>query len=470
MRRLWKRLWGAGLLLAACALHAAPPPPSPPTPAFLPLGGTLAPPIVAARGEAGLLLRLEGGFAFWDRASGRVRPLPLDPKPGGPAFGALQGGELLLAVDEAFAGGGLWRYDLATGKGVPVSLPPSVREEFAQEERALAAYPAGPGSRPSPLRYCGLLDGGDRLFLAVAGSGLLEWRPASGTFRVLSAGAVREAVGPQPCPRPLPLGDRLLTLTPRGLLVREPGSGGALLLAPRDLLASPEGLAGVELRGLRAIPSELTQEEAEALADLAAAGPPPAPLPAGFYLGNGLFLEDGELASRPPWPSAWLDEPEEGLSAASWNGTLYAVFNALCGEEGRSFLLRTRDGGRRWEARPLSPPPGRGGRFHLLEASESSLLLAFADEEGGGDSLAVLPLSGLDFSPLPRGPCGPRLRPPEGEEEPLPGFIRRRLWKGLLPETPAPTPQPPAAPPPPAEGTARPPTERPAGAARNPSA
>lgn len=470
MRGVWKRLGGAGLLLAAWGLSPAAAPPPPATgPTFLPVGGTLAPPVVAARGEAGLLLRLEEGFAFWDRTSGRVRPLPLDPKPGGPAFGALQGGELLLAVDEAFSGGGLWRYDPATGKGVPVPLPPAVREEFAREERALSAYPAGPGWRPSPLRYCGLLDASDRLYLPVAGSGLLEWRPDAGAFRVLSAGAVREAVGPQPCPCPLPLGDRLLTFTPRGLLVRDPGTGGAFLLAPRDLLASPEGLAGVELRGLQAAPADLTREEAEALADLAAAGPPPVPLPSGFFLGNGLFLEDGELASRPPWPSAWLDEPEEGLSAAFSNGTLYAVFNALCGEEGRSFLLRTRDGGRHWEARPLSPPPGRGGRFHLLEASESSLLLAFADEEGGGDSLAVLP-PGLVFSPLPRGPCGPRLRPPEGEEEPLPGFTRRRLWKGLLPETPTPSPQPPAAPPPPAAGTARPPTERPAGAARNPSA
>lgn len=463
-------LLGAALALAACGLMAAPPPPSPAGPRFLPLGGTLAFPAVAARGEAGLLLRLERGFVLWERAAGRLRPLTLEPRPGGPAFGAIRGGELLLAVDEAFSGGGLWRYDLATGKGSPVVLPREVREEFAQEERNLSAYPAGEARGASPLRYCGLLDAGDRLYLPVAGSGLLEWRPDAGTFRALLAGAVREAVGPQPCPCPVPLGDRLLAFTPRGPLLRDPATGTALLLAPRDLPAPPEGLAGVDLRGLAVGTAELGREEAEALSDLATTGAAPVPLPSGLFLGNGLFLDSGELAARPPWASAWLDEPEEGLTAAADGGTLFAVFNALCGDEGRSFLLRTSDGGRHWEASALPPPPGHGGRFLLLEVSPSSLLLAFVDEEGSGDSLAVLPRSGLAFSSLPRGPCGPRLRPPEGEEEPLPGFTRRRLWTGLLPAPASPSPPPPAAPPPPPGGTATLPTEGPTGEGRSPSA
>lgn len=437
---------------------------------MLALGGTLAPPAVAARGEGGLLLRLEEGFVLWERASGRVRPLPLEPKPAGPAFGVLRQGELLLAVDETFSGGGLWRYDLATGKGTPVVLPPLIREEFAREERALSAYPAVGDPREVHLRYCGLLETGGRLFFPVAGSGLLEWRPASGTFRTLMAGAVRESVGPQPCPCSVPLGNRLLALTPRGPLLRDPDSKSALLMAPRDLLTSPEGLTGVELHGLTVVPADLGREEAEALADLSATGSPPVALPSGFFLGNGLFLDAGELAARPPWPSPWLDEPEEGLPAAAWEGTLYAVFNALCGEEGRSFLLRTQDGGRRWEAFTLSPPPGRNGRFLLLEASPSSLLLAFVDEEGGGDGLAVLPLSGLTFSPLPKGPCGPRRRPPEGEEEVPPGLTRRRLWTGLLPEWPLPSPSPPNAPPPPPQGTAKPPKEGLTEAVHSPSA
>lgn len=469
MRGLWKRLSVTALALAAGALPAAPPP-SPPGPRFQPLGGTLAPPAVAARGEAGILLRLEGGFALWERAAGLLRPFPLDPPPRGPAFGALRNGELLLAVDEAFSGGGLWRYNLATGKGSPVPLPPTVREEFAREERALSPYPAGGGPEAFPLRYCGLLDGGDRLTLAVAGSGLLEWHPGSGTFRTLLAGAVREAVGPQPCPCPVPLGDRLLAFTPRGPLLRDPAAGTALLLASRDLSALPEGLSGVELRGLALATADLGREEAEALADLAATGSPPVPLPQGLFLGNGLFLEGGELAARPPWPSAWLDEPEEGLPAAAWGETLYAVFNALCGEEGRSFLLRTRDAGRHWEAAALSPPPGRSGRFLLLEASPSAILLAFADEEGSGDSLVALPLADLAFAPLPKGPCGARRRPPEGDEEPLPGFTRRRLWTGLLPEAPRAAEAPPAAPPLPAAGSATPPKGGPGRGARNPSA